>query len=598
MAEEANEISEQEKQQRNEMLFTLSDRDRGTLAMIVTGNEWKRKELYRFLKAHLQEYIFTDIDLTPHNYTSLFRAMQELLPENIQQSDPVRYLISVTGLESSLYKTGDGKIEFSALIAQLNFERELIYNQPYIILLWTTEGFDKELQKKAPDLMHWMSKRFVFNEDRSDGFEVAEEAISYGLVNKQGKIPERLERIRQLQETWEKLCLYNEDQARLIKDKINLLRLLGKEYGAAFDFASAEEAFKKAIALGNKIESTQRGELFYELSELYYDFKKYELALTYSQMTFDFAERSGSPDLADIYHMIGMSFQGNRKWGEALQNYRQALELKIKAGNEYDLGNTYHQIGRVYEEQHKWGEALRNYQQALDWYGTTGNEYKHGNTYHQIGRVYEQQNKWEEALKNYQQALEWYRKTGNDYEMGDTYHQIGRVYEQQNKWEEALKNYQQALDLKIKTSNEYGLGITYHQTGMVYQGQREWEEALKNYQQALDLKIKTGNEYAIGNTYYQIAQVFKDLNRWDEALRFLQQALESYKKTNNQYEIGDVYEQIGRVYEEKGDFRQALEFYNKAIENLTLYEHPNLHIAQESAERIHEKLNNQAPNIL
>ena len=555
MADQAGEINEQEKQTRNEMLFTLSERDRGTLAMVITSNEWKRKELYRFLKEHLKEYTFFDLDLTSHTYTSLFRALQELLPQTVLQSEPVQYLVNVTGLESSLYKTEDGRIEFSSLIAQLNFERELIFNQPYIILLWTSQGFDRELQRKAPDLMHWMSKRFVFEEEGPDGMEVAEAAIEYGEVQKKGKIPERQERIRQLEETWEKLCLHNKDQARLIKDKINLLRLLGKEYGAAFDLPKAEDAFQKAIALNKKIDAGLEGELFYELGLIYNDFDRHELALKCFLQAFEFAEKKENPLLVDIYHMLGMAYQGQRKWKEALKNYESALRLYKKAGNGHGSGGTYHQIGMVYQTQRKWEEALKNYELALEWYKKTGNEYELGGTYHQVGRVYEDQRKWEEALKNYELALEWKKKTDNEYQLGSTYQQIGRVYEDQRKWEEALKNYELALEWKKKTGNEYELGITYHQIGRVYEDQRKWEEALKNYELALELYKKTGNEYRLGSTYHQ----------------------------------------LGRAEEEKGDLSTALDFYQKAFDNQFRYDHPNLPISQRSLERIRQKLNDQAP---
>lgn len=406
MAEPGSDINEQEKQTRNEMLFTLSERDRGTLAMVITPNEWKKNELYHFLKDHLKEYTFFDLDLTSQTYTSLYRAMQELLPENVLASEPVQYLISVTGLENSLYKTADGKIEFSSLVAQLNFERELIFNQPYIILLWVSEGFDQELRRKAPDLMHWMSKRFVFEENGSDGMEVAEAAIEYGQVRKPGKTPERVERIRQLEETWEKLCLHSKDQVRLIKDKINLLRLMGKEYAAAFEFSKAEEAFMKAVALNNKIEAGLEGELYFEMGSFYFDFKRYESSIKYFKKSFEFAKEHNYPGLGDIYHMIGMVSQEQRKWLDALENYGQALEWYRKINNEYSIGKTYHQIGMVYQSQRKWLDALQNYGQALEWYKKTGHDHGLGSIYHQIGMVYEEQQKWEEALQSYKRALE------------------------------------------------------------------------------------------------------------------------------------------------------------------------------------------------
>ncbi|HEX9511432.1 MAG TPA: tetratricopeptide repeat protein [Puia sp.] len=408
MAEQADEINEQEKQIRNEMLFTLSDRDRGTLAMVITPNEWKRKELYHFLKEHLKEYSFFDLDLTTQTYTSLYRALQELLPQPVLQSEPVQYLVSVTGLESSLYKAEDGKIEFSSLVAQLNFERELIFNQPYIVLLWVSEGFDRELQKKAPDLMHWMSKRFVFEGKGPDGMEVAEAAIEYGQVRKKGKTEERQERIRQLEDTWAKLCLHSENQARLVKDKINLLRLMGKEYADAFEFQKAEDAFKKAIALNNKIEAGLESELFFELGDFYYRFDRYESALKYFEKSFEFAEKYGRPDLGNIYHMIGIVNQKQRKWSEALQNYQQALEWYKKTDNEYEMGDTYHQIGEIYTKKQKWEVALQNYQKALEWKEKAGNQYALGSTYHQIGRLNEQIGKYKAAIDFYKKALEIY----------------------------------------------------------------------------------------------------------------------------------------------------------------------------------------------
>lgn len=411
--EDQAQISEQEKQERNEMLFTLSERDRGTLAMAITPNEWKRKEVYHFLKEHLKEYSFFDLDLTPHTYTSLYRALQELLPKNITESEPVQYLVSVTGLESSLYKTDNGMIEFSSLVAQLNFERELIFNQPYIILLWISEGFDKELQKKAPDLMHWMSKRFVFEEKGPDGMEVAEAAIEYGTVRKQGKIPERLERIHQLEETWEKLCLYNAGKARLIKDKINLLRLLGREYGAAFEFQKAEEAFQKALALNTKIQAGLDGELFFEIGNFYLDFSKNELALTYFQKTLEWSEKDAQLMKGDVYHMIGVVYEHLGQLKKSLQSYLQALDWYEKEKKEYEFGGTYHQIGRVYEVQHKWSQALEYYGQALKSFKETGNEYYLGPTYHQIGRVEEERGQYATALSYYEKAVE--NETQHDY---------------------------------------------------------------------------------------------------------------------------------------------------------------------------------------
>jgi tetratricopeptide (TPR) repeat protein len=402
----------------------------------------------------------------------------------------VQYLVSVTGLESSLYMTEDGMIEFSSLVAQLNFERELIFNQPYIILLWISEGFDKELQKKAPDLMHWMSKRFVFEENGPDGLEVAEAAIEYGTVRKRGKIPERLERIRQLEETWEKLCLHNTDKARLVKDKINLLRLLGKEYAAAFEFQKAEEAFEKALALNTKIQVGLEGELFFEIGDFYLDFNKNELALTYFQRSLDWAEKNDWPSQGETYHMIGMAYQRLGEIEKSLQSYQQALDWFAKEKKEYKLGSTYHQIAMAYQKQRKWEESLQFYKQALEWKKKIGNEYELSSTYHQIGTLYAEQHRWAQALEYYQYALDWKEKTGNNFSLGNTYHQIGRAYQNQSQLEEASQYYHQALESYKETGNEYKLGPAYHQIGRVEEEKGQYATALNYYEKAVEIETQ------------------------------------------------------------------------------------------------------------
>ena len=631
MDEQITIAAENEQQLKNEMLFTLSQRVSGTLTTIVTGNEKQQKELQSFLKEHLKEYQFYNLDLTPHSYTSLHKALTELLPAHIQKAGPAEWLINITGLENNVYKSENGKIEFSSLLPQLNFERELLFNQPHILALWISKSFDNELRKKAPDLMHWLSKRFVFAGENMS-LAMAEEVLDKGLVNQQGRIPKRTERIIELEAAWERLCMDDADKERLIKDKINILILLGKEYREAFDFIESVDALKKALSLSEKIELKNSGEIAYNLGKTYLQFNKFNEALLYFQQSLKLEqERRYENSFGAIYHVIGMVYEEQRKWPEALDNYQKAIDWYTKTGNEFTLGSTYHHIGRVHEKQRKWPEALDNYKKAIDWNTKTGNEFELGGTYHQIGMVHEEQWKWHEALDNYQKAIDWKTKTENEFALGGTYHQIGMVYEEQRKWPEALDNYKKAIDWNTKTGNEFGLGNTYHNKGMVYEKQRKWPEALDNYQKAIDWDTITGNEFGLGGTYLQLGRVYEEQRKWPEALDNYQkaidlntktenefelgvtyhqigsfyagqskwiEALENYQKaidwdikTGNEFELGGTYHLIGRVYEEQGEFEKAKEFYLLAKANQEKFDLPYFETINESIKRIDQKIN-------
>jgi len=74
------------------------------------------------------------------------------------------------------------------------------------------------------------------------------------------------------------------------------------------------------------------------------------------------------PIIGSSYHQIGMVYQGQRLWKEALDNYSAAIEWKEKTQQHHALGSSYHQIGMVYEEQRLWKEGSAHYIMSLQYY--------------------------------------------------------------------------------------------------------------------------------------------------------------------------------------------------------------------------------------
>ncbi len=517
------------------MLFALSQRNSGTVALVVTGNEQQRNQLQAFLKDHLHEYRFYDLDLTPYQHTSLHTALTELLPAQIKQETATNWLINITGLENALYKTIDGKITFSSLVAQLNFERELLFKQPHLLVLWISRSFYDTLRRQAPDLMHWLSNRFIFADDNATP-EMAEAAVAQGSIRKRGNIPQRTSRIAELKALYEKLAFDHNDTERLVKDKINLLILLGKEYCTAFDFEHSEEALKKALHISERIKSVNTGEIAFELATTYLHCHKLDEALDYYNRCLSIDLKRGyEKSFGAIYHQIGRVFEEKRNFLQAMENYQKAIKWKAKTGDENKLVGTYHQIGRLYEEQRKWAEALENYQKAIEWSNKMGNDHELGVIYHQIGTVYAEQRNWLQALENYLLVIELAKKTDNDYDLGSTYHQIGVMYAKQGNLSKSLNNYQKAIELNTKNGNEYALGNTYHQIGRAYEEQGNWLNSLENYQQAIKWKIKTGNENKLGSTYHQIGRLYEAQHNLKEARKYFFEALKNQEKFSDSY---------------------------------------------------------------
>ena len=224
------------------------------------------------------------------------------------------------------------------------------------------------------------------------------------------------------------------------------------------------------------------------------------------------------PMIAPLRDTLAALWLTLRDYPRALQTYQAVL--KEPSMRPYH-GIVYHQIGMAYQEQRQWREALAAYQRALEF----KEQHQTGVTHHQIGMVYQWQRQWQQALEEYKKALKLKKRYGQQRQLGHTYHQIGRVYQEQQQWQQALDAYQRALELKEQHGQQQRLGGTYHQIGIVYQEQRQWQQALDAYQLALELKEQHGQQHQLGGTYHQIGSVHEQQGELSSACTYYRRAL-------------------------------------------------------------------------
>ena len=185
-------------------------------------------------------------------------------------------------------------------------------------------------------------------------------------------------------------------------------------------------------------------EIYQEIVELCQDLKR-------------LPETQVKSELAVAYHQLGIVAQEFREYGEARQNYQQALAIKIELGDRYFQAITYHQLGTVAEEFREYGEARQNYQQALAIKIEFGDRYAQAGTYGQLGAVALELREYEESKLNYKQAIAIFEEFNDRYSQAISYLQLGRVAEELREYEEAKNNLLQALNIWHEFKDEYSI---------------------------------------------------------------------------------------------------------------------------------------------
>ena len=77
-------------------------------------------------------------------------------------------------------------------------------------------------------------------------------------------------------------------------------------------------------------------------------------------------------ELANLSHLAGRVAQDQRRFTDAEQAYRQALDLKLEFDDRHSAAGTYGQLGVVAQEQRRFAESLSLYLRAtLTWHSAT-----------------------------------------------------------------------------------------------------------------------------------------------------------------------------------------------------------------------------------
>lgn len=344
---------------KEELLFALKNRDSATLVCIAIPNINKRIEIRKFLKDSLTEYKFHQVNLTTKKIQSLHEVLNRTLPAEIKNSNPVEYIVEVTGIENSLYQSKDGVLKYTELINELNFERELLFSSvPYITILWCNQSFFNILQKEAPDLWSWITYRFNFcgeSENKSlinfPLLHVPDIDKNYEFDYEEGLTEEREKRIIEYTRTLQNLSLDTNDYKRSAEDKANLRILLGIEYLQINDYNKSQTNLLEAQAIAEKNElfSKQVQALFY-LSRILEEKHEFEKAIKLYLTTIKVAEKNKLTSFyPSIYFNLGRLNHLLDLYDESLKWFNKVLEWEERYNESYkDIEPVYFNISNIY----------------------------------------------------------------------------------------------------------------------------------------------------------------------------------------------------------------------------------------------------------
>jgi len=112
---------------------------------------------------------------------------------------------------------------------------------------------------------------------------------------------------------------------------------------------------------------------------------------------------------------LGRAAIEQKRFADAKQHTRQALEIFIDLYDYHSQAAAYHQLGMISQQQRNWQQSERYLKEALNILESIGDEHNQAKVLCQIAKGAEEQGKWPEALPCLLKSLRFFR-TANDEE--------------------------------------------------------------------------------------------------------------------------------------------------------------------------------------
>ena len=197
----------------------------------------------------------------------------------------------------------------------------------------------------------------------------------------------------------------------------------------------------------------------------------------------------------EIFFNLGLAYQGQGKWEEAIVHYKAAIDLNLShEGALYELAYCLDQVGEL-------ENSLSYYSKFID------EDPFSAAAWYNLGIVYNKLERFDEAIEAYSYAL------AIDEQFSSAHFNLGNACLSAGRWSEAVEAFRQTLDLEGPGSE------VYCSFGLAYEGMGQFDLALRYFQKSTKL------DPLYDEAWFGAGVCMEKKEQWHQALHFYGKAV-------------------------------------------------------------------------
>jgi len=275
---------------------------------------------------------------------------------------------------------------------------------------------------------------------------------------------------------------------------------------------------------------------------------------------FDNSDMTNS-EKAEAFMDLGHKFFQNNSYGNALNNYQEALKLFKQVLDSQRVSYTLNAIGNIYYNWGDYNSSITYYTNSLkikrELNDKDGLAYSHNG----IANVYLHMEKYEAALSHYTNAYELSVELDDDKGKAYSLNAIGNIYYELKDYPTALIKYQAAFVLNEEADNQRGIGYTLERIGLIHLAKKNYDVAFKYFEHSLSIKRNDPNKKGLISILNYLGDLYMQTNRPHLAQKYYEESLQLATTMDIHLSITENYKDLAELFALKGNHKKAFSFY-------------------------------------
>ena len=315
--------------------------------------------------------------------------------------------------------------------------------------------------------------------------------------------------------------------------------------------------------LGNATDEKTKVNIILDISDYFLD-TNLDSARDYADNVILIAEKNNYQiEIARANQYKGIAEAIDNHAEKANLFFQKSLEIYNALDDKAGLSKTYNNMGIVFNMNQNFPEAIANYKKALNYYEEDKDSIKMAPILMNIGVLYFDIEKYDLSLKYCQNAYNIYNNHNDKTGRAECANNIGDVFKQIGKLDSALIFYDKSLQLEIENKRNYGIGFELNSLGETEFLRGNYKTALDYFFQALKYRTEINTQFEICETNINIGKTYYSTGNLNQAEKYCLKGIVVAEEIKNESAIRDGALVLSNIYEKQKKFDKSLYYYQK-----------------------------------